>query len=205
MKTILLTAAIVLVSQGAIGKSSEMGLIKAGAKKAGVSLAIYYSLLLQESGRNGKPWKWTLNHNGKGMYFDSRNEARKYLSEAIEKGDKNIDVGLSQINIRWNGELVKNPLNLLEPKINIAVSAKILKDCMNRFSELRKGLSCYHAGRVVKHGMKYAEKVIKRAEKYGHVSSDTNYNQSVGKFLIKQSESNETNKSESVGWKVAIL
>jgi len=104
------------------------------AASAKVPSTVLYAIALQESGRsvNGdklRPWPWTLNVAGRGHYFDSQEAACSRLTAALKTlSTKRIDVGLGQINVGYHGHRVSAPCDLLNPYLNLAIAAQILKE-----------------------------------------------------------------------------
>jgi hypothetical protein len=72
-----------------------------------------------ESGRSvkgkRKAWPWTLNHAGKGLYFETKSAALAYLGTATAGGRTNIDVGCMQINHYWHGQEFKSLEGMIDP------------------------------------------------------------------------------------------
>lgn len=140
---------------------------------SGMDSDLLYAIALAESGTTFKgmrrfgPWPWTLNVDHDPRFFSSRSAARKGLEQEVANGNDRIDVGLWQINLRWNGHLVHNPLDLLDPVTNLYAAAAVLQQCGDRFDSTRAVLSCYHAGSVRDIGLAYADRVIRLAEQWG--------------------------------------
>ena len=140
---------------------------------SGMSSELLYGIALAESGnsfngmRSYGPWPWTLNVNREPLFFSSRSAARQHLRAEVAEGNEQIAVGIWQIYLRWNGHLVDDPLDLLDPVTNLYAAAIVLRDCGARFDGVREVLSCYHAGRVREVGLAYADRVIRLAERWG--------------------------------------
>lgn len=67
-----------------------------------------YSLAMAESTRKtawgAKPWPWTINVAGRGYHYSTREEAFTALLGFMQRWPlKNIDVGVAQVNLGWNG------------------------------------------------------------------------------------------------------
>lgn len=83
----------------------------------------------REVGR--RAWPWTLNVKGQGFKYASREEACIAL-EAKLKDTRLIDVGIAQLNIRWNPDLFAregrfpHPCDALDPYANLEESARLL-------------------------------------------------------------------------------
>ena len=94
---------------------------------------ILYAIALQESRQlrpDGllRPWPWTLHVAGQGaMRFDNYQQAADKLIEVLESGVTNVDIGMMQINWRWNGHLLPEPTQILIPENNIRLGATILR------------------------------------------------------------------------------
>jgi hypothetical protein len=98
-------------------------------------------------GRGGavRAWPWTLNHAGKGMYFDTAAETLDYLRNATSGGRTNIDVGCMQINHRWHGENFPSLEAMLNPETNIAYAIVFLKDLRERHGSWAEAVRHYHS------------------------------------------------------------
>lgn len=138
-----------------------------------VNSEILYAISLQESGtsfngmRKYGPWPWTMNVNEKARYYSSREAARDALAQEVANGNQRIAVGMWQIYLRYNGHLVEDPLDLLDPVTNLFAAAKVLRECGDAYGKTREVLSCYYSGDVDKAGLDYAERVLTLAERWG--------------------------------------
>lgn len=96
----------------------------------GLDPYILYTVALVESAKVSKqiakPWPWALNRQGRPFIPSSLAEAKDILGGALAKGIRNIDVGLMQVNIRWQGHRVSQPEDLLDPETNLRVGADVL-------------------------------------------------------------------------------
>ena len=107
------------------------------------------------------PWKWAVNDRGQGIFFDSRAEVQSYINEQLSAGNRNIDVSLMQINIRWHGHRVEDPLQLLETEIAIRVAADILNESIaSAPGDIELGIGRYHHWRDESRARAYGRKVI---------------------------------------------
>ncbi|KAF0804380.1 transglycosylase SLT domain-containing protein [Alloalcanivorax xenomutans] len=112
----------------------------AAALRHAVPPTVLYALAHTESGTSlnvGKrPWPWTLNVAGRGYRYPNRNQACQALNRAL-KNTKVIDVGLGQLNIRWNPDLFgnngrfANPCDALDPYDNLDATAALLRQRHN--------------------------------------------------------------------------
>lgn len=138
------------------------------AKEEGVDPYILYSVAILESGRKWgdgmvRPWPWTLNVNGRGIYFDTRMEALKHLEES-RRDTGNIDVGILQVNIHYHGDKVARIENLLDYEMNLRVAARILREAiLSSPGDPVIGVGRYHSWRE-KRARAYGARAIYLAE-----------------------------------------
>lgn len=134
---------------------------------AGVAPELVYAVALAESRRlNGKdtvsPWPWTLNIEGKGYYFETAEEAKAKLEEALGQGIKSIDVGPMQVNLVWNGFRVENPSELFDLGTAAKVGALILKEAIASYpTDLTIGVGRYHNWEDSNRAHTYGTRVLK--------------------------------------------
>ncbi len=123
------------------------------ARKNRVPAKLLYSIILNESRsittlqskRKFMPWPWTINHNGKGYYFQTREAAHQYIAPFIEKGES-MGIGLGQIEWRWHKEKFQSSWDALDPKLNLQVAAAYLREQFERkeCSSWELAVGCYH-------------------------------------------------------------
>lgn len=153
-----------LVTPNAVNAFSLQGTVWSEAAGV-VDPQLLYAVALAESKKvvNGqvRPWPWTVNTNGKGYYFDTRDEAETFVDNLVAKGVKSIDVGPLQINLRWNGHRVKNHNDLFDLPTAVRVGADILKEAMNS-SPNDKALAVgrYHNWQDDRRARNYGVKVL---------------------------------------------
>ena len=125
------------------GMAAEVG------RRAGLPEGYLPAISRIESGRQidntRKAWPWTLNHSGKGLYFETRAEALAYLKKATQKGRTNIDVGCMQINHYWHGHQFSSLEQMMEPARNIEYAASYLKELYGRHGSWVEAVKHYHS------------------------------------------------------------
>lgn len=128
---------------------------------------LLYSISLAESAYkrdkiNVGPSKYALQHDGKSYYPNNKAEASKILDELLSSGAKNIDVGLMQVNLLWNGKRVKSPYDLFDPTTNINVASDILLEAMlSSPDDIKLAIGRYHNWTDPVKGMNYANRVLR--------------------------------------------
>ena len=129
----------------------------------GIPPEILYSIALTESGKSYRglrlPWPWTVNHGGKGLYFPSRQAAYDYLSQVLSRGQKNFDVGLMQVNWRWNAHVFGSLWEALDPYENLRGGASILRSHYVRLGSFEDAVGAYHSPGNASRANAYRERV----------------------------------------------
>lgn len=136
---------------------------QAGAE-AGLPDGLLPAISLVEAGRGDgqggiAPWPWTLNEGGKGMYFDTREEALAYLEEAIARGVTNIDVGCMQLNWKWHSAGFPSPAEMIDPERNTRYAARFMVELQSRLGSWETAAAAYHSTDPER-GRNYLQKVL---------------------------------------------
>jgi soluble lytic murein transglycosylase-like protein len=134
-------------------------------KKYSIPKNLLYSLSLAETRKyvkrykSGVAWAWTFQSNGSSKYFYNYHDALKFLKLNIAKGNKNIDVGCTQINWRYHKHDFKmKPELMLDPNRNVEWTARSLKKNFKKTKSWKKAVSLHHSN---KNSQKYVKKVYK--------------------------------------------
>ena len=102
-------------------------------------------IALNESGRNGRAWPWTLNIAGRGFFFKSREDAYRVVLALIASGRSDFDVGLMQINWGYHARRFASPWDALEPATSIRVAEDILNENFSKTHSVAKAIAYYHS------------------------------------------------------------
>lgn len=118
-------------------------------RRAGLPSGLLPAISRIEAGRGKggerRAWPWTLNHAGKGLYFETRAEAMAYLREATARGRTNIDVGCMQVNHYWHGENFASLDAMMNPETNIAYAVRFLRELHDRHGSWAAAVRHYHS------------------------------------------------------------
>lgn len=158
------------------GHYVDSSLCLAAAQTAGKTYGVNYDLLQTisavESGVWNElhgtyvAWPWTVNVNGKGYYYESRDEAIKAIKEFQARGFQSIDVGCMQINLKYHGDAFATVEDALNPVQNVEYSAKFLRSLYARNgNDWEKAAKRYHSANA-EEGRIYAQRLAKRFESY---------------------------------------
>ena len=119
------------------------------AARSGVPVNIMRAVTRTETGRaiNGQltPWPWTVNMEGAGHWFDTREEALAFVKKNMKRGARSFDVGCFQINYRWHGDAFESVEAMFDPAGNARYAAKFLKDLKRETGDWRGAVGRYHS------------------------------------------------------------
>lgn len=110
---------------------------------------ILTSISRVEAGRIGdngehRAWPWTINHAGKGVFFDSKDEMLDYIRTHLDDSDQNIDIGCMQINHFWHSDQFLDLDEMADPFTNIVYSAIFLTDLKAAHDSWDQAIRHYH-------------------------------------------------------------
>lgn len=137
-----------LFCQASAAFSLNGTVFESAGKASDLDPLLIYSVALAESAWGSKggvrPYPYAIRAAGKGIYAKDLATAKQTLTN-LRATHKNIDVGLMQINLRWNGHRVTDPSLLLNPSINTLTGAAILKEAINSApGDHELGIGRYH-------------------------------------------------------------
>jgi tetratricopeptide (TPR) repeat protein len=104
-----------------------------------------------ESGRPVGPnnelvaWPWTINVNGQGRYFDTKEEAVTATRKLLDEGQRSIDVGCMQINLRYHPNAFRSMEDAFDPALNVAYGAQFLSSLHGLQGSWAKAVERYHS------------------------------------------------------------
>jgi hypothetical protein len=128
------------------------------SNETGVPLDVLRAITRTETGRakNGAlaPWPWTVNMEGKGVWFDSRQEALAYVHKHFAAGARSFDVGCFQLNYRWHGQHFTDVTHMFEPVANARYAADFLSRLYAEKQNWDDAAAAYHS-RTPKYAKKY--------------------------------------------------
>ncbi|OYX41644.1 MAG: hypothetical protein B7Z02_15085 [Rhodobacterales bacterium 32-67-9] len=119
------------------------------ARQTGVPVSVLKAISLTETGRKRggafRPWPWTVNMEGKGLWFDSEDEARAYVYKEYKRGARSFDVGCFQINYKWHGEAFRSIDDMFDPLANALYAARFLKSLHAEQGDWGRAAGAYHS------------------------------------------------------------
>lgn len=118
-------------------------------ESTGVDPLLLYSIALVESkalNPDGDvvPTPWLFRVNDRVVRGD-RQDVQLAMAEASQFGSAVPDVGIMQVYYPMHRDAVRDPLTLLNPRTNITVAAKILREDMHQTRDRVLGVGYYHS------------------------------------------------------------
>ncbi len=119
------------------------------ADQSGVPISVLKAISLTETGRKRggafRPWPWTVNMEGKGAWFDTKEEALAYVQENFDRGARSFDVGCFQINYKWHGQNFASIEEMFDPRINALYAARFLTELYAETGTWTRAAGAYHS------------------------------------------------------------
>lgn len=114
----------------------------------------------QQNQRN-MAWPWTINAQGKGRFFETKQQAIAEVKRLQSLGVKSIDVGCMQINLSYHPDAFDDLEEAFNPYKNVEYGAKFLKKLYTqKGNDWNKAATAYHSSLPMK-AKKYAMKLSK--------------------------------------------
>lgn len=132
----------------------------------GIPPELLYAVALTESEAPGiaKPWPWTANVSGKGLYFVSRQALFDTLRGLQKRGQTNFDVGPAQINWYWNSVLFNSLWEATDPYVNLQTAASMLRDYYRESGSFEIAVGKYHAPNNKQRAERYRARVWQKLD-----------------------------------------
>lgn len=119
------------------------------AATSDVPLSVLVAITQTETGRGQggetRPWPWTVNMEGEGHWFASRDEALAYVFENYNRGARSFDVGCFQINFRWHGEHFSSIEQMFDPGANATYAAQFLSSLHAETGDWSAAAGAFHS------------------------------------------------------------
>ena len=135
------------------GSADEAAMCDHAAARAserwGVPIDVLRAIALTETGRKHdgafRPWPWTVNMEGKGVWFDSAEQAKAYVQSHHVRGARSYDVGCFQLNYRWHGHEFASLDAMFDPATNADYAARFLSELHAEFGDWNRAAGAYHS------------------------------------------------------------
>lgn len=148
---LLLVCAALFDTHPASAHTSQMCDLAAldASAQTGVPISVLKALTRSETGRpkSGelRPWPWTVNMEGDGRWFASRDEALNYVRGKYSAGARSFDIGCFQINYKWHSSAFSSIAEMFDPKVNALYAAGFLKKLYHETHDWSAAAGAYHS------------------------------------------------------------
>lgn len=120
-------------------------------REYGIPTHLLSAIAATESGRYHDglkirvPWPWTINAEGKGYYFESKEAAIAAVHRLRARGVQSIDIGCMQVNLMHHPQAFASLDQAFEPENNIAYAASFLRALYQDEGTWKKAAGDYHS------------------------------------------------------------
>jgi Transglycosylase SLT domain len=125
-----------LVGEPPLSDAQKSDLCASAVQKAeqqyGTPPGLLNAIAKAESGRRLpgaatlQPWPWTLNIDGEGLFFATRQQALGVLIKALAQGSSFTDVGCMQVDLQYHAKAFRTLDEALDPVANADFAARFL-------------------------------------------------------------------------------
>ncbi|MGE0747748.1 MAG: transglycosylase SLT domain-containing protein [Rhodospirillales bacterium] len=139
-------------------------------RQSGVPSRLLHAVSLIETGRYDKEskatsaWPWTINAEGSGQYFPTKEEAVAAVRKLQARGVKSIDVGCMQVNLMHHPNAFPTLEAAFDPVANVRYAAAFLTDLRETTQSWEQAVAHYHSA-TPSRGGPYRDRVLARWEK----------------------------------------
>jgi len=117
------------------------------------------------------PWPWTVNADGQGLYFDSKQAAIGFVNFAQAAGARDIDVGCFQISLEAHPDAFASLDAAFDPASNAAYAAQFLTQLKGETGSWNAAIADYHSAEPDL-GLPYQREVLARWQDMGNLPAD---------------------------------
>lgn len=118
------------------------------------------------------PWPWTINAEGQGKYFPTREAAIAHVRQLQARGVRIIDVGCMQVNLHHHPNAFASLEQAFDPLTNARYAARFLTELNGGRADWRQAAGHYHSQTPERAGP-YREKVLAAWEQEARNAGDS--------------------------------
>jgi len=133
-------------------------------RTAHIPVRLLDSISRIESGRRSddnslRAWPWTINAEGRGYFYDTKEEAIMAARDFQSRGIMSIDVGCMQVNLHHHPDAFSSLEEAFDPRSNANYGARFLTELFDKFHAWPAATAAYHS-QTPGLGDDYARKVL---------------------------------------------
>ena len=135
----------------ALGQPFCEAAIAAAERGAALPPGLLAAIADRESGRpewagGGRtPWPWTINAEGRGRFFPSKEDAIQAVRDLSMRGVRSIDVGCLQVNLLYHPHAFASLAEAFDPAANAAYAARYLTALFAETGDWLAAAAAYHS------------------------------------------------------------
>ncbi len=138
--------------------------IAAAERNSGIPDRLMQAIGIVESGRTDErggvtAWPWTINVEGAGFSFNTKQEAIEAVNAHRARGARSIDVGCMQVNLIYHGDAFASLEQAFDPGANARYAADFLQRLLAQTGSWPRAAAGYHS-MTPDVGADYARKVL---------------------------------------------
>jgi hypothetical protein len=92
-----------------------------------------------------RPWPWTINVEGVGSFYDSKQDVIAAVQAFQAKGVRSIDVGCMQVNLMYHPDAFPTLDDAFDPAANTAYAVRFLMGLYNQTKDWNLAAAYYHS------------------------------------------------------------
>jgi soluble lytic murein transglycosylase-like protein len=138
------------------------------------------AIAVVETGRSdpvsgaARPWPWTINAEGQGFFFTSKQQAIEAVRTLQARGVRSIDVGCMQVNLMYHPNAFASLDQAFDPGANARYAARFLTVLYGEHRDWPAAIAAYHSETPVL-GAAYRQLVMARWDRPGMTASIVHY------------------------------
>jgi hypothetical protein len=142
-------------------------------RSARLPLRLLGAIAEVESGRpddagNVRPWPWTINAEGRGQFFASKQQAIDAVHALQAQGVRSIDVGCMQVNLMFHPNAFASLDEAFNPAANALYAARFLNTLYGMSGSWVQATAAYHS-QTPAIGADYEQRVMARWQHPGPI------------------------------------
>ena len=92
-----------------------------------------------------EPWPWTVQAEGRGIYFENKAQAVQWVEDAMARGVTSIDTGCLQVNLFYHPHAFATLEDAFDPEHNADYAARFLLQLYASAGDWRQAAGFYHS------------------------------------------------------------
>jgi hypothetical protein len=92
-----------------------------------------------------RPWPWTINAEGEGQFFETRDQAVAAVKALRARGVQSVDVGCLQVNLMYHPDAFATLNDAFDPLLNAKYAARFLNALYADGKDWPRAIAAYHS------------------------------------------------------------